>query len=308
MNRPARSGGAQGFARRIAEAFHRGDLDLSARPETPMPGWEGLPEVAAASHLRTAGAGDVDIRLFLTFTAAMDRARDADRLWYASARLFLEVRWPYKPEEVCGRTSQELMAVLRAAGVSQRHGVDSAGWRTIAESLVSSQSPSPRSVRIALFDGTGDARELLGLLPRASADRKPWFPLLRGPKIGPMWVRMLAFPGGATIMSLHALPVAVDVQVRKVTEYLGVADTRGQDLARIRRTIQDAWAEDVRVHGAAGPAAITDTPAALDPALWFFGKWGCTRCEQARRRLPISNICEECRFDEVFGERLRRVR
>jgi len=31
------------------------------------------------------------------------------------------------------------------------------------------------------------------------------------------------------------LPVAVDVQVRKVTEYLGVARTRGQALEKIRR-------------------------------------------------------------------------
>ena len=31
---------------------------------------------------------------------------------------------------------------------------------------------------------------------------------------------------------------------------------------------------------------IANTAAALDPALWFFGKWGCTRCEQAGRLPP----------------------
>lgn len=190
-------------------------------------------------------------------------------------------------------------ARLQVAGVSQRHGVDSAGWRTIAEGLLNPQSP--RSVRSAIFDGTGDAGELLASLPKTRADGMPWFPFLRGPKIGPMWVRMLAVPGAATIASLDALPVAVDAQVRKVTEYLAVADTRGQALAKIRRVIQDAWAEDVRAHGSEGPTSLAGTPAALDPALWFFGKWGCTRCEQARRRLSISDICEECRFEPDLG-------
>lgn len=50
-----------------------------------------------------------------------------------------------------------------------------------------------------------------------------------------LWARMLAYPGGAATTSIEILPVAVDVQVRKVTEYLGVARTRGQALEKIRR-------------------------------------------------------------------------
>lgn len=125
--------------------------------------------------------------------------------------------------------------------------------------------------------------------------------LLQGPKIGVMWVRMLAYPGGAFITSLDTLPVAVDVQVRKVTEYLGLTDTHGRDLERVRRLIQEAWATDVRHYGAEGPDPIAGSPAALDPALWFYGKWGCTRCERAGRKLPISRICQECRFDILHG-------
>jgi hypothetical protein len=37
----------------------------------------------------------------------------------------------------------------------------------------------------------------------------------------------------------------VDVQVRKVTEYLGVTETYGQDLERVRRLIQDVNPEDL---------------------------------------------------------------
>jgi hypothetical protein len=45
-------------------------------------------------------------------------------------------------------------------------------------------------------------------------------------------------PGDATIANLEILPVAVDVQVRKVTEYLGVTMTRGLGLDDARPLIQ----------------------------------------------------------------------
>jgi hypothetical protein len=150
---------------------------------------------------------------------------------------------------------------------------------------------------MAIYEGRGDARVFLNALQDIDARGAPRFPLLRGPKVGPMWVRMLAYPGSAAITSIGIIPVAVDVQVKKLTEYLGVARTHGQSLEMIRRSIQETWAEDVRRHGAEGPPPIANTAAALDPALWFFGKWGCTRCEQAGRRLPVSQICGECQFD-----------
>ena len=71
-----------------------------------------------------------------------------------------------------------------------------------------------------------------------------------------MWVRMLADPCGAAITSIESIPVAVDVQVRKVTESLGVARTHGRALEKIRRPIQEIWAEGVRRHGTEGSPAV----------------------------------------------------
>jgi len=260
-----------------------------------------MPEVVAANRLRDAGAGDVDVRLLVTFTSAMDRARDADRLWTAASKLFLDKPWTFQPEEVSRRVLTELGDALRTYGVSQRHSIDAVGWRTIAETLA--HPARARAVRAAIFEGIGDAEELLRSLHVTTESGAPCFPLLRGPKIGLMWVRMLAVPGGARITGLETLFVAVDVQVRKVTEYLGVTATHGQDLERARRLIQETWAADVQRYGAEGPPTIANTAAALDPALWFFAKWGCTFCERAGRRVPISEICEECRFDVLFRGR-----
>jgi hypothetical protein len=188
---------------------------------------------------------------------------------------------------------RELSAVLREYRVSQRHSADAYGWRVIAETLADGAAPAASA---AITAGHADAAELLAELVSSHADGTPLFPLLGGPKIGPLWIRLMAHPGGAAITSLDEVPVAVDVQIRKVTEYLAVTDTGGADLEAVRPVIQETWRQDVEQHGAVGPGGLENTPGALDPALWFFAKWGCTFCQAAKRKRPISDICGECRF------------
>jgi hypothetical protein len=283
-----------GLARRITVTFQAGKLDLSLRSDAPPAGWAGMPEVVVAERMRGAGASDHDVRLLLTFTAAMDRAREADALWFAAERLFAAEAWAFAPDQVVARSLTELADVLRRYGVSQRHGPDAAAWRVIAESLADREAARP--IRVAVLDGRGDARELLEALQSSSPGGTDRFPFLRGPKIGPMWVRMLAHPGGGQVTSLEVLPVAVDVQVRKVTEYLAVTDTGALGLETARPIIQAAWSRDVVENGAEGPGILDGTAAALDPALWFWAKWGCTRCERSSRPLPIGPACQQCRF------------
>jgi len=222
----------------------------------------------------------------------MNRARNADRLWLAATSLYEKHPWAFDCQAVVERGLVELRDVLAEAGVSQRHTADSAAWRTIAEALINTASPT--SIQLAVLDGRGDAMQLLEDLNGTTQAGQPWFPYLSGPKVSVMWVRLLAAPGGAAITGLDQLPVAVDVQVRRVSEYLGVAETGGMALEKARPLIQQAWrtASDEAI----GPTGISGTGAALDPALWFFGKWGCSFCEQERRRIPISEICERCLY------------
>lgn len=292
MNRPACDG--RGLAKRITAAFYEKNLNIS-RPKAPNAGWDGMPEVDVTNRLRNSGASDVAVRLFLTFTAAMDRARDADALWNASGKMFLKEKWAFEPRKAAISPELKLAGVLKSYKVSQRHEGDVAAWRTIAGTLGgTSRAPG---VHEAIYSGKGDAKVLLREVVELDSGGKALFPLLRGPKISAMLIRMLVCPGEAEISNIDIIPVAVDVQVRKVTEYLGVTDTIGEDLAEVRELIQRTWAKDVKLHGAEGPAAIVNTPAALDPALWFFAKWGCTHCEKEKQKVPIADVCDGCRFD-----------
>lgn len=83
-----------------------------------------------------------------------------------------------------------------------------------------------------------------------------------------------------------------------MTEYLGVPDTGSLSLDDAREVIQRTWARDVETHGAVGPGQLGDTPGALDPALWFYAKWGCTFCQKAGERRPVSDVCGSCRFPD----------
>lgn len=274
----------------ITGGFAGGTFDLSARQGAPAPTWESLPEYEAVIRWRQSGASDEDVRLMLTLISAMDRARDAYRLWANSVALFSDAPWVCRPLEAIQRPFADLRDVLASHGVSQRHLPDTAAWRLILEAFADEESP--KMIRRLITDGVGDAHELLAAVRTTRPLGQAWFPFLSGPKIAVMWLRILAWPGGARIENLEALPVAVDVQVRKVTEHLDVTRTQGLALDDARPTIEAAWQ-----HAAAyadAPPVLKGTAAAIDPALWFFGKWGCTYCERAGRQIPISSVCARC--------------
>ena len=257
----------------------------------PSNAWLQMPEVACVEQLRASGESARNVRLFLTFITAMDRARDANRLWCDGLRLFQSYPESFQPEKISAVPLYRLRERLSQFRVSQRHGFDSKAWSTIANSLASGESPVCKVIE----NGVGDAKELLHDLRSKSAGQDR-FPLLRGPKIGPMWVRIIANPGGAKISNIETITVAVDVHVRRVTENLGVTETCGLKMDGAKPKIHDAWREAVAVARFGGPQGIAGTCAALDPALWFFGKHGCTFCESKGKQVPISRACGDCRF------------
>ena len=276
------------LAEMIADDFYNGRFDLSARGGAQGGAWARMPEVLAVAR---AGVSGRTARLFLTFTAAMDRARDAMRLWMAGADLFESRSELFEPDACAEVPTPTLQSLLSQFKVSQRHSVDARAWSVIAKTLASEECP----VKTAIEDGAGDAQDLLSDLRSHRAGR-PRFPMLQGPKVGPMWARMMAAPGGANIAGLDTIPVAVDTQVRKVTEMLGVTDTVGLSVDAARPAIESAWREGVAATKIGGHPSIADTCAALDPALWFFGKHGCSHCLNVGAWAPIGQACNHCRL------------
>ena len=279
------------WAAKIAEAiagdFYNDRLDLSAKELAPGSAWLRMPEVECVSRLRDSGASDRMIRLFITFIAAMDRARDATRLWNDGVELFLCHQELFEPCEVSAVPIPLLRRILSEYRVSQRHGIDSKAWNSIARSLSSDANPISQVVAF----GTGDANELLSYV-QSRYQGQSCFPLLRGPKIRPMWIRMLAAPGGANIKNMNIIPVAVDTHIRRVTGRLGVLDTRNMSEGEARYRIQQVWQDAVDVIRIGGPPEIANTCAALDPALWAFGKFACRHWEKTAQLVPIKGTCD----------------
>ena len=282
---------ATAVAEKIAGEFYNDKLDLSARDVVPSSSWLRMPEVESVTRLRDLGVSDRNIRLFITFIAAMDRARDATRLWNNGVQLYHAYPYLFDPDEASVLPVSILRKQLSQYGVSQRHGPDSSAWQVIARSLAVEGNPVSQAVDY----GVGNAGELLRYL-RSHAEGHSRFPLLRGPKIGPMWVRMLVAPGGAKIDDIDIIPVAVDVHVCRVTRILGIVDTHDMSEADAKRRIQDAWREALLSANIGGPTGIAGTCAALDPALWLFGKYGCAYCEKVGQKVPISSACNYCQL------------
>lgn len=277
------------IAEAIASDFYDRRLDFSARAGSGG-GWGDLPEVNIVPEEVTDSR---TVRRFLTFIAAMDRMRDADALWRDGAELLRRRPEVFDPFVAASMKYGGLRELLSRHRVSKFHEPDTKAWLTIAANLAAGQGPVARVVE----SGNGDAEELLRDLRSRDEYGRARFPLLRGRKIGPMWVRMMAEPGEATIRRLNLVPVAVDVQVRRATENLGVTDTRGLPLARAKPQIQEAWhAAVAAAAGIGGPERIRGTCAALDPALWFFGKHGCSHCERVKRRVRFGRACRNCRL------------
>ncbi len=251
---------------------------------------EEVPEMPITASLRTDGASGLEVRRFLTFVCAMDYFRDSTRLWRDGKALFGERPDMFDPAAVSRMPLDALRDELKRSRVSQRHGVDSNAWRRTAENLHAHAGHD--AVARLVETGEGDAVDALRDLVRCG------YLNLRGPKISRMWVRMMAYPGGARVARMDSVPVAVDVHVRRVSENLGVAETRGMALDAARPLIQQAWRVATARADFGGPPGIENTSAALDPALWWFGQNGCSPCERQGYRTPLSPACDSCRLPE----------
>lgn len=237
------------LAEQIADHFYRKEgWEDSDRKDIPSKPYDEMFEVAAVNELRkelrkrgiSGKETDKEIRLFLTFTAAMERSANSKKIWEGSRKLFAENRKLFKPEEIRKMEIKDIQENLQENEIGRWHEPDAKAWHTIGCTLAKKTERS-NPVWCVIATGAGDAKELLRDLWRTDDNDKARFPSLRGPKISQMWVRMMADPGGARIDNLDWIRVAVDTHVRHVTEKLGVTDTEDMSLDVARGEIQSAW-------------------------------------------------------------------
>ncbi len=276
----------------IAKDFREGRLDHGSRDLPAVEPWLLIPEVGAAQRVRCAGASEQEVRRFLTFVCAMDYQCNSDRLWQAAVELY--PAWPelFDPAAVAAMPPELLHRVLKDAGVAGRfHNKNAKFWQRIAQRLVSSEKSAVRH----LID------EGVGCVDALRKDLKH-FPLLGREKIGPVWIRIMANPGGASIRPADAMSVGVDIHIRRLTRNLGLLDdgkavavTDTDDDSRDAE-IRQVWRKAATRAAIQGPSGVGGGAGALDPALWFFGRYGCRHCQEMARQIRFGRACEACRM------------
>ena len=127
----------------------------------------------------------------------MDYRLNSDRLWGAAAQLYSTGPELFNPAVVAAMLPEQLHRDLHDAGVAGRfHQRNAKSWQRIGERLVSRDGSAVRRV----------IDEGIGCVDALGKDLK-YFPLLRGEKIGPVWIWIMANPGRAEITPVEAMTV-----------------------------------------------------------------------------------------------------
>lgn len=254
-----------------------GIFGSTAMPEDPLP--EGVSR-GSREHL-----------LFITLTAAVDYQRDAHQLWQASRDAYRDpaTRYLFSPEQLKEKPQTTIIGDLRKRGVSRRPRRDAWIWTTVAFSFLKKWNGDPR----AFLDAHGyNAPVILEHLIEDTHARGgapvPDFPYLRGPKIAPLWLRMLRDNVGIALRQMSLIPIPADVHIARATFSLGVIRGKARlPFPKVFSPVQSAWKQ-----AAEGTERIA---LDFDEPLWHLSKFGCRRrtaamCPRARE-CPVAIYC-----------------
>lgn len=209
--------------------------------------------------------GSREHALFITLTVAIDYMRDAAALWEASRTAFDAdgTRWLFNPAAVATAEPAVVKDVLAATRIAKRPDQDARIWQTVSASLQRRFRGDPRQIAA---ESAYRAPAMIDALRRIRDD----FPWLKGPKIAPLWVRMMADEVGLTLRDLDQVPIPVDIHIARTTFACGglVGSFRGT-VGASSPTIQNLW------HGALSGTDLY--PLQLDQALWLQSREGCSR-------------------------------
>jgi hypothetical protein len=224
--------------------------------------------------------------LFITLTVSIDYQRDAPSLWESSRKTFNdpETRYLFDPKLLYKTPFNKISEDMQKYKLSKKPKKDAAIWRTIGITFYKKWGGDPFKF---LEDCNWDS---LTILKRLKTDI--WdYPNLRGPKIGPLWLRMLRDNVGITqLRNLENVPIPVDIHVARATLTTGVI--RGQFRGRLDKLFEDirkAWFASVKGLCVKNRAMIA---LDVDEPLWHLSKYGCTMRDKTTGSCPLYYRCE----------------
>lgn len=262
---------------------------------TGVHGHTEMPEDALPAGVES---GSVEHLLFITLTVSIDYQRDADALWDAARRTYEDpdTRFLFSPRLLEEFGPERVRAAMRTHGLSKKEERDAWIWHTVGVTFRRECGADPR---FFLASCSWDAVTVLKRLRRHTriqgGRKESGFPNLRGPKIGPLWLRMVHDNVGLTeLRNLDQVPIPVDVHIARATFATGVV--RGKfrgPLLEAFEVVRETWFRSVEGNEVYGrPMRALD----VDEPLWHLSKYGCTHRDKSTGTCPHIEKCEASQF------------
>jgi hypothetical protein len=164
---------------------------------------------------------------------------------------------------------------MKRMRLSKKPDRDADFWRTVGSTLWQTWGGDPRAfIADCKADGPEILKRLAGDAHKVKGKKVYDYPSLRGPKIAPLWLRMLRDTAGIELRNLDLVDIPVDVHVARATFTTGVVhgSFRGSS-AEAYALVRQAWRDSVKGLTVAGrPMMALD----VDEPLWHLSKYGCS--------------------------------
>jgi len=248
--------------------------------------------------------------LLLTLTVAVDYMRDADQLWRAARNAFEApgTRYLFDPAQVIAAGRDRVTADLKRTGIGRKTNRDGGAWFTICETLATKWGNDPSNFLANCdYHAATIIRRLKADYHDVDGKPVPDYPLLRGPKIAPLWIRILRDNAGVQFKGLDEVAIPVDIHVLRATICAGalVGSYEG-DKTTLLAKIREVWRDATQ-----GLRTTTDKPMValdIDEALWTLSRECCSargvNLDGPNRSCPLAPVCATGKID-VDGPQCR---
>jgi len=242
--------------------------------------------------------GSLDHIFFITLTVSIDYQRDAPSLWASSRKTFddPETRYLFDPKLLHETPFDKITEDMQKYGLSKKPQKDAYIWRTVGVTFYKKWEGNPCNfLKNCNWDSSLILKRLKNDTHLYNGRSVSDYPYLRGPKIGPLWLRMLRDNVGiAQLRNLEKVPIPVDIHVARATLATGIV--RGQFIGRLDEVfeyIRKAWFESVKGLSIKNREMIA---LDVDEPLWHLSKYGCTMRDKTIDNCPLYHRCEAKEF------------